>query len=454
MKLKKNDKIPLSITTVTMKGSGMGHYNNGMAVFVPNTVTGDEITAHIVKVKSNYAFARLDELLLASPDRQEPDCPVFPQCGGCAFRHISYEAELAIKANHVKDALQRIGHIDVEPEPIIGAPNPDRYRNKAQFPLEKSGDTLKIGFYAPRSHRVIDCRDCLLQPLAFEGIVDVFDRWITKNKVLLYDEIEHTGLLRHIYIRQARATGEMMVCAVINGKELPFAAELIAELQAKEPAIKSIVVNRNKADTNVILGEKYKTLWGQDFILDELCGLKFQISPLSFYQVNADAAAILYNKAADFAALTGEETVLDLYCGAGTIGLTMAAKAKEIIGVENVPASVEDAKINAQINNIENARFICGDAFEAAQILEREGTKPDVIILDPPRKGCSADLLATIAKMEPERIVYVSCDPATLARDCAILGEAGYQVQRVAPVDMFARTGHVETVVLMSRVEK
>lgn len=450
MKLEKNEKIPLTITAVTMEGSGVGHYD-GLAVFVPNTVTGDEITAHIVKVKSNCAFARLDELLTASTDRIEPDCPVFSQCGGCAFRHISYAAELKIKQAHVKDALKRIGRIDIEPEPIIGAANPDRYRNKAQYPVEKAGEKLKIGFYAPRSHRVIDCRACLLQPAAFDGILEVFDRWILKYNIPVYNEEKHTGLLRHIYIRQAQKTGEIMVCAVVNGRELPNILELIDALIAKEPNIKSIVLNKNKADTNVILGEKCKTLWGQDTIADEFCGLKFQISPLSFYQVNPAAAAILYNKAADFAALTGEETVLNLYCGAGSIGLTLADKAKEMIGVEIVPRAVVDAKINAQLNGIKNARFICGDAFEAAQILEQEGTKADVIILDPPRKGCSADLLATIAKMEPERIVYVSCDPATLARDCAVLGEAGYKVQRVAPVDMFARTGHVESVVLLAR---
>lgn len=452
MKLKKNDKIPLSITAVTMKGSGIGHYN-GMAVFVPNTVTGDEITAHIVKVKSNYAFARLSELLAASPERIDSDCPVFAQCGGCAFRHINYKAELEIKQNHVQDALLRIGHIDIEPEPILGAPIPERYRNKAQYPLEKIGDALKIGFYASHSHRVINCRDCRLQPAAFEGILEVFDRWILKYNISVYDEDTHTGLLRHIYIRQAQKTKEMMVCAVMNGNELPHAQELTAELLGKQSNIKSIVVNSNNADTNVILGKQTETLWGQDFITDELCGLKFQISPLSFYQVNPQAAEIIYKKAADFAALTGKETVLDLYCGAGTIGLTMAATAKEVIGVEAVPASVADAKINAKINKIENARFLCADAAEAAQILEQEGTKPDVVVLDPPRKGCSADLLATIAKMEPERIVYVSCDPATLARDCAILGELGYGVRKVAPVDMFPRTGHVECVVLMSKVK-
>ncbi len=453
MKLAKNEKIPLAITAVTMEGSGIGHYD-GCAVFVPNTVTGDEITAHIVKVKSNCAFARLDELLVASPMRIEPDCPVFSQCGGCAFRHIRYEAELKIKQAHVKDALKRIGHIDMEPEPIAGAKNPDRYRNKAQYPVEKSGDTLKIGFYAPRSHRVVDCRACLLQPQGFDGILGVFDEWIRRYNISVYDETAHTGLLRHIYIRQAQKTGEIMVCAVVNGRELPYTLELINNLTVAEQNVRSIILNKNKADTNVILGEKCKTLWGQDTITDELCGLTFQISPLSFYQVNPTGAEILYQKAAEYAELTGKETVLDLYCGAGTIGLTMAEKAKEIIGVEVVPRAVVDAKINAQLNGIKNARFICGDVIEAAGVLAQEGTKPDVVIFDPPRKGCAAELLQTIAKMEPGKIVYVSCDPATLARDCAVLGELGYQVQKVAPVDMFPRTGHVETVVLMSRVKE
>jgi 23S rRNA (uracil1939-C5)-methyltransferase len=450
LKLEKNEKIPLTITAVTMEGSGVGHYD-GCAVFVPNTVTGDQITAHIVKVKTSCAFARLDELIVKSPARTAPDCPVFLQCGGCAFRHIRYEAELKIKQAHVKDAFKRIGHIDIEPEQIAGAKNPDRYRNKAQYPVEKIGNTLKIGFYAPRSHRVVDCRACLLQPTAFDGILDVFSAWILHFSIPVYDETAHTGLLRHIYLRQAQKTGEIMVCAVVNGRELPHTAELVNALLAEEPNIKSIVLNKNKADTNVILGEKCKTLWGQDTITDELCGLTFQISPLSFYQVNPTGAEILYKKAAEYADLKGKETVLDLYCGAGTIGLTMAAKAKEIIGVEMVPRAVVDAKINAQLNNISNARFICGDVNEAAQILAQEVTKPDVVILDPPRKGCAAELLQTIAQMEPGKIVYVSCDPATLARDCAVLVELGYKVNKVAPVDMFPRTGHVESVALLER---
>lgn len=450
MGLRKNDKIALNITAVTAEGSGIGHYE-GMAVFVPGAAAGDEITAHIVKVKSNCAFARLDTLHKPSPDREDPACAVFPACGGCAFRHITYKAELRIKQNGVKDALKRIGHIDVEPEPIRAAPQPQRYRNKAQFPVEKKDGRIKIGFYAPRSHRVIDCRLCLLQPEEFDTVLAVFGRWVEETGVSVYDETTKKGLLRHIYLRRAENTGEIMVCAVVNGDSLPRSGELTRELAEKVPGIKSIVLNINRADTNVILGEQTVTLWGRDFITDELCGLKFRISPLSFYQVNPAGAEILYQKAAEFAGLTGTETVLDLYCGAGTIGLTMAAGAKEIIGVEIVAQAVEDAKTNAQINGIGNARFLCADAAEAAKILANEGTKPDVILLDPPRKGCSPALLHTIAGMAPERIVYVSCNPATLARDCAILSGLGYTVKKAAPVDMFPRTGHVETVVLITK---
>lgn len=450
MSIAKNDSIPLTVTATTIDGSGVGRHE-GLAVFVPGAAAGDTITAHIVKVKKNCAFARVEEILVPSPDRADPDCPAFPRCGGCVFRHIHYEAELAVKHRHAADALKRIGHLAVEPESIIASPRTEHYRNKAQYPVEYKDGRLNIGFYAARSHRVIDCRDCRLQPPAFEGILGVFDRWIQKYNISIYDESTHSGLLRHIYIRAAHATGEMMVCAVVNGRELPRTPELVNALLEKEPNIKSIVLNKNKADTNVILGEQCKTLWGQDTITDELCGLTFQISPLSFYQVNPMGAEILYQKAAEYAGLTGKETVLDLYCGAGSIGLTMAATAKEIIGVEVVPRAVADAKINAQINGIENARFICGDAAEAAEILAREGIKPDMVIFDPPRKGCAAELLQTIAKMGPDRMVYVSCDPATLARDCAVLSELGYKVNKVAPVDMFPRTGHVECVVLITR---
>jgi len=448
--LVKNEIIPLEITDLTLEGSGVGHYD-GLAVFVPYTAPGDKINAHIVKVKSKLAYGIIDKILTPSPHRIQADCPVFSKCGGCAFRHIDYETELKIKQNHVKETLKRIGGIDAEVEAVKALSSPDRYRNKAQYPLEEAGGELKIGFYAPRSHRVIDCRDCLLQPLSFEDILSVFDKWISDYNIPVYNEKNHTGLLRHIYIRQGLNTGEIMVCPIINGQKLPRSEELINALLNNQPGIKSIILNINRKDTNVILGEDCLTLWGQDYITDKLCSLNFRLSPLSFYQVNPAAARILYETAGDFAALTGKETVLDLYCGAGTIGLTMAAKAEEVIGVESVPEAVEDAKTNAAINKIKNARFICADAREAAELLAEQGIRPDVIVLDPPRKGCSPDLLKTVAQMQPDRVVYVSCDPATLARDCAMLVELGFEVKKVTPVDMFPRTGHVECVVWMLR---
>ncbi|MDD7193708.1 MAG: 23S rRNA (uracil(1939)-C(5))-methyltransferase RlmD [Clostridiaceae bacterium] len=450
MELKKNDRINLKIDSCSADGSGIGRYN-GMAIFVPAAAVGDEITAHILKVKKNYAFAKIENILVPSADRIKPECPVYLKCGGCAFSHINYEAEKKIKAEHVVECLHRIGGVFPELEEIIGG-NDCRYRNKAQFPVALENGEMRAGFYSPHSHRVVHCPDCLLQPPEFEGILDVFARYVRENGVSVYDETAHTGLLRHIYLRKGSASGEIMVCAVVNGNYLPAEEKLVDALLEKESTIKSIILNTNTKKTNVILGDRCRTLWGSDYITDILCSLKFRISPLSFYQVNRDQAERLYNKAAEYAGLTGSETVLDLYCGAGTIGLSMASKAKEIIGVEIVPQAVEDAKINAAENGITNARFICGDASQAAALLREQGIRPDVIILDPPRKGCGEDLLKTAAQMEPQRIVYVSCDPATLARDCAALKTLGYEAIKAAPVDMFPRTGHVETVCLLSKL--
>ena len=451
MGIRKNDRINLKIESCSSNGSGVGRYE-GMAIFVPATAVGDEITAHILKVKKSYAFAKVEKVISPSADRIEPQCPVYLKCGGCAFSHMTYEAESAIKENHVRECFRRIGGLTPEFEPIIAAESDRRYRNKAQYPVAEENGEIRTGFYSPHSHRVVHCPDCLLQPAEFEGILGVFADYIKKNGVSVYDETAHRGLLRHIYIRKGSASGEIMVCAVINGKSLPNEPALVEALLEKEKSIKSIIINSNKKDTNVILGAECRTLWGSDSITDVLCGLKFRISPLSFYQVNRNQAERLYNKAAEYAALTGEETVLDLYCGAGTIGLSMAGKAKKIIGVEIVPEAIEDAKINAELNGIENARFICGDAAEAAKVLENEGIKPDVIILDPPRKGCSPEMLETAARMQPDRIVYVSCDPATLARDCGIFLTLGYTAEKVTPVDMFPRTGHVETVVSLVKL--
>lgn len=451
MEIKKNDRINLKIDSCSVNGSGVGRHN-GMAIFVPATAPGDEITAHILKVKKSYAFAKVDSVIVPSADRIMPECPVYLKCGGCVFSHMNYEAEKKIKAEHVAECFKRIGGISPEFEPIIGAESDCRYRNKAQYPVASDNGEIRTGFYSPHSHRVVHCPDCLLQPAEFEGILGVFSEYVRKYNVSVYDETQNRGLLRHIYIRKGTASGEIMVCAVINGKKLPAEDELVKMLTGKEAAIKSIIINSNTKDTNVILGDKCRTLWGGDCITDILCGLKFRISPLSFYQVNRNQAEKLYNKAAEYAALTGKETVLDLYCGAGTIGLSMAKNAKEVIGVEIVPEAIEDAKINAELNGITNSRFICSDAAKAAEMLKNEGVKPDVIILDPPRKGCSPEMINTAVEMQPDRIVYVSCDPATLARDCGIFENLGYTAEKATPVDMFPRTGHCETVVLLSKL--
>lgn len=453
MEIKKNDRIQLKIESCSSNGSGVGKYN-GMAIFVPATAVGDEITAHILKVKKSYAFAKVEDVITPSADRIEPECPVYLKCGGCVFSHMTYEAEAKIKADHVAECFRRIGGIEPVFEPIIAATDEKRYRNKAQYPVATENGEVKTGFYSPHSHRVVHCPDCLLQPDEFEGILNVFSDYVKKYNVSVYDETSHRGLLRHIYIRKGTASGEIMVCAVINGKKLPAEDMLVDALLENESSIKSIIVNSNTKDTNVILGTECRTLWGEDCITDILCGLKFRISPLSFYQVNRNQAEKLYNKAAEYASLTGNETVLDLYCGAGTIGLSMSKNAKEIIGVEIVPEAIEDAKINAELNGIKNARFICGDAAQAAETLKNEGVTPDVIILDPPRKGCSPEMINTAVQMNPERIVYISCDPATLARDCGIFKDLGYTAIKATPVDMFPRTGHCECVVLLERKEK
>ena len=449
-KLKKNDVIRLAVTGVTSEGSGVGH-SDGLAVFVPGAAAGDVAECVIIKAKANYAVGKILKLITPSEDRTPSDCSVFPRCGGCVFRHISYEAELRYKEQRVKDAFERIGHLNVNVQPITGGERYNHYRNKAQYPVTTQSGRLVAGFYAPYSHRVIGCRNCLLQPPEFEGILKTAARWAEKYKIPTYDEHTQKGLLRHIYLRKAFATGEIMVCLVVNGEKLFKAKELTNALLKENANIKTVLVNRNTEDTNVILGKVSDVLHGPGYIEDVLCGKRFRISPLSFYQVNHDQAERLYEKAAAFALKNGAKTVMDLYCGAGTIGLTMADKIDKLIGVEIVPEAVEDAKVNAKLNGVKNAEFLCADAAKAAEILRERGETPDAVILDPPRKGCDGALLKTVADMSPERIVYVSCDPATLARDCAVLTGLGYHVKEAAPFDLFPRTAHVETVVSLVR---
>jgi len=462
--LRKNQLIPLDITAASSDGSGIGRYKeegaegSGLAVFVPFTAVGDRILCRVVKAEKNMAYGRVEELLLPSPHRlpaqqREADCAAFGRCGGCVWRHIAYEEELAYKWQRTADALRRIGGLTLEPQPIVACQRPDRYRNKAQYPVVQGEHRILTGFYAPRSHRVIEERDCRLQPEIFQSVLDRVVRWAKKAGVRAYDEKTGEGLLRHIYIRLGEATGELMVCLVCTSGKLPQSRLLVEELRAAAPGLVSVVINLQKRDTNVILGEEEYTLWGKDYITDKLCGLTFRLSPRSFYQVNRSQAERLYGLAAEAAALTGRETVLDLYCGTGTIGLTMAARAKAIIGVELVAAAVEDARRNAADNGIQNARFLCADAAEAAVQLEREGIRPDVAVIDPPRKGCAPGLLDTLSRLAPRRLVYVSCDPATLARDLKALTQRGYTPLRVTPVDMFPRTPHVECVAALSREE-
>ncbi|MBQ8504583.1 MAG: 23S rRNA (uracil(1939)-C(5))-methyltransferase RlmD [Clostridia bacterium] len=449
--MKKNDEIKFTITTLTSQGSGLGRFKD-MAVFVEGAAPGDELLVHIIKVKKNYAVGKIKKIVKKAKCRIESDCEIDTRCGGCAYRHISYEEELNIKKQTVTDALQRIGGLGIEVKEILSIKEPKNYRNKAQIPVGMSEDgNIQIGFYSKRTHRITDSDRCLLQKEDFHTVIPLIRRYIAENPVTIYDEKTGKGLLRHIYLRQAHKTGEMMVCLVINGDSIPRKERLIELLLSSGKNIRSIVLNINKKDTNVILGDECITIWGSDFIEDELCGLKFRISPLSFYQVNPEGTELLYGKAKEYAGLTGNEVILDLYCGAGTIGLTMADKAKSLIGVEIIPQAIENAKENAKLNNIENARFICDDAKGAAKTLYDEGIRPDVVVLDPPRKGCSREVLETVSSMSPETVVYVSCDPATLARDLAVFNELGYETKEATAVDMFPRTTHVETVVLLSQ---
>ena len=446
--MQKNDEIEIEITDMTDEGSGIGRFD-GMAVFVPGTAVGDMAFVRVLKVKKTYAFGKLLKIIAPSPDRTENDCPSFPRCGGCVYRHISYSAELRIKYSRVYETVKRIGGVDLKPREIIKSDSPDRYRNKAQYPVAEDG---ALGFYSFHSHRIAPLNGCALQPEIFDKIAAVITEWVRENGVSVYNEQSHRGLLRHIYIRLAEKTGEIMVVAVVNGENLPFAEDLINRLLSVcGESLKSVQLNINCEKTNVILGDKCKVLYGGEYITDILCGVKLRLSPLSFYQVNRATAEKLYKKAAEYAAPDGK-VILDLYCGAGSIGLSMANRAKQIIGAEIVPEAVGDARFNAKLNGIENAEFICADAAKAAKELSERGISPDAVILDPPRKGCSPELIGTVAEaFSPERVVYVSCDPATLARDIKLFSQKGYSLTGYTLVDMFPRTAHVETVVQLVR---
>ncbi len=445
--MQKNDKVVLDIVDMTADGSGVAKYN-GIAVFVPSTAIGDKIEALILKVKKTYAFGKVLSIIEPSSDRIEPDCKTFSKCGGCVYRHIKYEAECKIKENKAYEAIKRIGGVDLKPQPIIRAENTNCYRNKAQLPLDNFGN---VGFYAKHSHRIVPNNNCLLQPTVFGEIISETENFIKEKKISIYNEESHIGLLRHIYLRQGDKTGEIALTLIINGDMIPFADELVTHITANFDQVKSITLNINKQKNNVIMGDKCVTLYGEDYITDVLCGVKVRLSPMSFYQVNRTMAEQLYLKAREYAS-PKDKNILDLYCGAGTIGLSMAKEAKSIIGVEIIPEAIEDAKFNAKENNINNARFICGDAESAAADLAKENLSVDVCIVDPPRKGLTSELIKTITNdFCPERVVYVSCDVATLARDIKIFTEKGYELLEYTPCDLFPRTSHVETVALLVR---
>lgn len=465
--MKKNDLFPLTITDMGVDGEGIGKYD-GMTFFVKDAIIGDEITARATKLKKNYGYARVEEIVKPSDFRVEPRCKVHRQCGGCQIQAMSYEKQLEFKGNKVANNLLRIGGFSEEllqqvMEPTVGMEDPYRYRNKAQFPvgIDKNGEIV-TGFYASRTHSIIPMEDCLLGVTENQTILEAVKSYMKENEVSPYDETTGTGLIRHILIRYGFTTKEIMVCLIINGTKLPNQEALIEKLEKME-GMTSISINVNMERTNVILGKETTCIWGKPYITDYIhlrrgehfaktdTAIAYNISPQSFYQVNPEQTEKLYSLALEYAGLTGEESVWDLYCGIGTISLFLAQKAKKVYGIEIVPQAIEDARNNAKINGITNAEFFVGKAEEVLPAHYDTLSNPDVIVVDPPRKGCDQVCLDTMLQMSPKRIVYVSCDSATLARDLRILCDGGYELVRVRAVDQFAHTGHVETICLLSR---
>lgn len=439
------------IYTGTVEGyssEGLGIVRlDGAVVFVPRVVRGETIDLRITKVMKSSCAGEIVKIRTPSPERTRPECPYYGSCGGCDFQHLSYAEELRAKRQRVQDALTRLGGTDLQVEGILGAGEPAHYRNKSQYPVGAGG---AIGFYRARSHQVVPVDRCLIQSESSDRTARAVGDWMRRYGISAYDEAAEKGLVRHIYVR-VNARGESLCCVVANGKQLPREPELAALVREAAPGTVGVVLNTNTRPGNVVLGERYRTIWGRDYLMDTLCGLEFKLSIPSFYQVNRAQAEVLYGKALEFAGLTGKETVLDLYCGTGTITLCLAREARQAIGAEIIPPAVADARENAVRNGIENAEFFCGDAAAVAARLEKEGLRPDVVTVDPPRKGLALEVIASIAGMGPDRVVYVSCDPATLGRDVRLFAESGYRADRACAVDMFPFTRHVETVVLLQR---
>ena len=444
--LVKNQIYEAEITDYTAEGQGVAHIE-GCAVFIPNAVAGEKVRVRVEKAQKTWAAGKIVEILEKSPHRVNRECEVAKLCGGCDFWHMDYAEELWAKGQRVQDALTRLGGSHVQVEEILGASQPLHYRNKSQYPVSPDG---KVGFYRARTHCVTDLTACLIQKPQADAAAGALRTYLAEYRVPGYDEQAGTGLVRHLYVR-TNTSGQSLLCVVVNGEALPHEDALVSALRRAVPDAVGVVLGVNTRRDNVILGDRYRTLWGRDTLTDTLCGHTFRLSIPSFYQVNRDQAQVLYRRAVDYAGLTGTELVLDLYCGAGTITLTMADKAKKVIGAEIVSAAVENARENAAANGIENAEFFCGDAGDIASKLAAEKLHPDVICVDPPRKGLAPEVIDAMARMGPQRIVYVSCDPATLGRDVKLLAQKGYRLARATAVDLFPGTAHVETVALLSR---
>ncbi len=438
------------ISDYTTEGQGVAKID-GCAVFIPNAIAGERVLVRIEKAQKTWAAGKITEILEKSPHRVNRECPVAKLCGGCDFWHMDYEEETRMKAERVRQALNRIGGENLTEMPILAAPDCHSYRNKAQYPVSSKKGRVFAGFFKAGTHQVVENNRCLILPEEADKVKRIVIDYVNHYRISAYDEEAHKGLLRHIYVRRGAVSGQVLVCLVVNGRKLPHTEDLITALQTV-PGFTTLVLSVNTKKGNTILGDEFITLHGPGYIEDTLCGLDFRLSARSFYQVNHHQAQRLYEAAISQAEITREDTVLDLYCGVGTITLCMAKAAGSVIGVEVIPQAVEDARENAKRNGIENAEFFCGDAGEAALALEAKGVKADVVVVDPPRKGLNADAIEALARFAPRRIVYVSCDPATLARDVALLKERGYRLKNAMAADLFPRCAHVETIVLLSKL--
>ena len=447
--LVKNQIYETQITDYTAEGLGVAKIE-GCAVFIPNAVAGERVRVRIEKLGKTWAAGKITEILEKSPHRVNRECPVAKQCGGCDFWHMDYEEESRLKAQRVLQALNRIGGESLEEMPILSALDIHSYRNKAQYPVSSKKGKAYAGFYKAGTHEIVENSRCLILPEAADRVKDAVIDYMNQYRINAYDEVLHKGLVRHIYVRRGAVSKQILVCLAVNGRKLNHIPELIDRLK-KIPGFTTLVLAVNTRRGNAVLGDEFITLYGPGYIEDTLCGLQFRLSPRSFYQVNHHQAQRLYEAAIAQAQITKDDTVLDLYCGVGTITLAMAKAAGKVIGVEVVEQAVHDARENAQRNGIDNAEFFCADAGQAALELEKQGVHPDVVVVDPPRKGLNSDCIEALHKMSPRRIVYVSCDPATLARDVALLKERGYHLKSAQAVDLFPRCAHVETVVLLSR---